>query len=46
MQFVGWEGRINNGEIPTLANVNKLAKTSKKIYFILKRNNLVEDVEF
>jgi len=44
MEFTEWEQRINNGEIPNLGDIQKLSNTSKKVYTILKKNNLVADV--
>jgi len=42
MEFTDWEQRINNGEIPCFGDIQKVSKSSKKIYTILKKNNLVD----
>jgi hypothetical protein len=44
MELTQLEQRINKAEVPTLADIHKLSKASKKIYNILKENNLEEDV--
>ncbi len=36
-----WESRLQSGQIPTLGEIDRLAKTSKKIYRALQKNNLV-----
>jgi len=36
-----WEQRLDNGEKPTFRDIQKLSKTSKKIYKILEKNKLV-----
>lgn len=38
----GWEGKLKQGETPSLGEINKMAKMSKKIYKILDKNNLVD----
>jgi hypothetical protein len=43
MEFTDWEQRISNGEIPCFGDIQKVSKSSKKIYTILKKNNLVEN---
>lgn len=37
----GWEGKLNDGAVPNLGEINKLAKTCTKIYAILKKNGVV-----
>lgn len=37
----GWEFRLNQGATPTLGDIEKLVKTSKKIYRVLELNKLV-----
>jgi hypothetical protein len=39
----GWEGRLDNGDIPCLADLKQLAKTSQKIYRVLEKNGLIEE---
>ena len=46
MEYLGteiefWESELANGEKPTLADIDRLAKSSKKIYIALKKNKLV-----
>ena len=41
MEIDQWEERLKNGEIPNFRDIQKITKTSKKIYAILKKNNLV-----
>ncbi len=41
MEIDQWEQRLKNGEIPNFNDIQKITKTSKKIYTILKKNNLV-----
>ncbi|MCX4025290.1 hypothetical protein [Spartinivicinus marinus] len=36
-----WESQLQSGEIPTLGEIDRLAKTSKKIYRVLQKNRLV-----
>ena len=40
-EITEWERRLENGEIPNLRDIQNLSKTSKKIYRVLKKNNLV-----
>lgn len=40
-ELAGWEGRLYDGEVPCLADIQKLAKSSKKIYKILEKNGLL-----
>ncbi|MEH6576871.1 MAG: hypothetical protein V7731_07295 [Amphritea sp.] len=39
-----WEYRLEQNETPSLGDVHTLGKTSKKIYAVLKKNDLIEDV--
>ena len=41
MEVTGWEECLENGEIPNFKDIQKIAKTSKKIYKALEKNNLV-----
>ncbi|WP_293268133.1 hypothetical protein [Neptunomonas sp.] len=36
-----WEQRLQQGEKPGLGDIDKLAKTSRKIYRVLQKNQLV-----
>jgi hypothetical protein len=38
----GWERRLQDGERPNFGDLNKLAKTSKKIYRVLQKNGLCD----
>lgn len=40
-ELSGWQDRLENGEVPCLADLQKLAKSSKKIYKILEKNGLL-----
>jgi len=37
-----WEYRLEAGETPDFGEIQRIAKTSKKIYKIMQRNDLVE----
>lgn len=41
MELGAWEERLEQGERPTLGDVDRLAKMSKKIYRVLQQNGLV-----
>jgi len=41
MEITDWEERLENGEIPNFKDIQKITKTSKKIYRALEKNNLV-----
>jgi hypothetical protein len=36
-----WERRLAAGESPTLGDLSRLARTSRKVYAVLERNGLV-----
>ncbi|MCW8886914.1 MAG: hypothetical protein OQK12_16940 [Motiliproteus sp.] len=36
-----WELRLRQGDVPTLGDIQRLAKRSRKIYGVLRRNGLV-----
>jgi len=38
-----WETRLAQDEKPGLGDIQKLAKTSKKVYTVLKKNGIVEE---
>ena len=42
-QLEEWEADLQAGEEPTLGDIQKLAKTSRKIYGVLEKNNLIKD---
>lgn len=41
-QLDEWEFRLKQGEIPNFGDISQLAKTSKKIYQVLEKHNLVD----
>jgi len=46
LEFLGtelqaWEYRLDAGEKPTLGDLSRLARTSRKVYAVLERNGLV-----
>ncbi|SIT10239.1 hypothetical protein [Neptunomonas antarctica] len=41
MEVGEWEQRLQQGEKPGLGDINKLAKTSRKIYRVLQKNQRV-----
>lgn len=40
-ELQGWETRLAQGDQPNLGDIDRLAKTSKKVYQVLQRNGLV-----
>jgi len=42
VELTGWEARLTDGEIPGLADIQQLAKSSKKIYKVLEKNGLID----
>ena len=43
MELETWEDRLDDGDIPNFRDLNRLAKSSKKIYRALVKNGLVND---
>ena len=41
MEINDWEERLEDGYIPNFKDIQKITKTSKKIYKVLEKNNLV-----
>jgi hypothetical protein len=41
----GWEARLDAGARPGLRDLSRLAKTSRKVYSVLARNDLAEPLE-
>ncbi len=41
-ELEGWEYRLRNKETPSFGDIKKLANTSKKIYHVLDKLNLVD----
>jgi hypothetical protein len=42
-ELCGWEQRLETGEQPTLGDLSRLAKTSRKVYAALQQSGLVGD---
>lgn len=42
LELMDWEDRLNNGEIPGLNDIQRLAKSSLKIHRVLDRNGLLD----
>ena len=40
-EIISWETSLAQNEIPTLGDINKLARSSKKIYKVLQLNNIL-----
>lgn len=40
-----WEYRLKSGELPDFGEIQRIAKTSKKIYKVMQRNGLVDTIE-
>lgn len=40
-EIIYWESSLARGEITSLGDINKLARSAKKIYKVLQLNNLV-----
>ena len=40
-ELQAWECRLDAGEQPTLGDLSRLARTSRKVYTVLERNGLV-----
>ncbi|MCU7938796.1 MAG: hypothetical protein KZQ64_09485 [gamma proteobacterium symbiont of Bathyaustriella thionipta] len=39
-----WELRLKSGELPDFGEIQRIAKTSKKIYKVMQRNGLVSNL--
>jgi hypothetical protein len=42
-ELIDWEYRLQSGEVPDFGEINRIAKTSKKIYRVMKKNGLAND---
>lgn len=40
-EVTGWESALAAGDVPTLGDIDQLARTSRKIYAVLQKNGLV-----
>lgn len=43
MELENWEYRLEQGDTPNFGDLNKLARSSKKIYGVLQKNGLIAD---
>lgn len=43
MELENWEYRLEQGDTPNFGDLNKLARSSKKIYGVLQKNGLISD---
>ena len=41
MELMDWERRLDKGEVPSLADIQHIAKISQKIYKVLDRNGVL-----
>lgn len=41
-ELLDWEAALERGETPTLGDINKLAKSSRKIHTVMVKNGLAE----
>ncbi len=44
-EVLGWEARLDQGEIPNFRDLQSLEKTGRKIHDVLQKNRLVEPPE-
>ncbi len=42
LELMDWEDRLQQGEIPSLADIQRIAKISRKVYKILDKNGVLE----
>ena len=45
LESTEWQQRLENGEVPSFQDVEKITKVSRKIFRILEKNNLVSGEE-
>lgn len=43
IELEGWESRLKDGEVPDFGEIQRIAKTSKKIYKVLQQNDLIDE---
>lgn len=41
MELMSWEDRLMQGEVPSLADIQRLAKLSRKVYAVLDKNGVL-----
>lgn len=42
LELMGWEDRLQQGEVPGLADIQRLAKISRRVYKVLDGNGVTE----
>jgi len=42
LELMDWEDRLEQGEVPGLADVQRLAKISRRVYNVLDKNGVLE----
>jgi len=42
MELMIWEDRLQKEEVPSLNDIHRIAKTSRKIYRVLDKNNVLD----
>ena len=41
LELMDWEHRLDQGEVPSLGDVQRMAKISRKIYKVLDKNGVL-----
>lgn len=41
-ELENWEQKLNQGIKPNFGDIHRMGKTCKKIYMVLKKNNLID----
>ena len=42
-ELMDWEDRLMQGETPTLADIQQLAKLSRRVYAVLQKNGVLDE---
>lgn len=42
LELMEWEERLQQGEVPGLGDIQRIAKISRKIYTVLKKNGVLD----
>jgi len=42
LELMNWEDRLQQGEVPTLWDVQRMAKISRRVYKVLDRNGVLK----
>ncbi len=45
-ELINWQHRLDNGEIPTLGDVEYVARLSRKIFKVLEKNGVISSASF